>query len=95
MVAFLAALQAGSADTTAISENMQARPATRASRARSRTSTRSWPPSWRARTSTTRAPAGPIDFDENGDVSAAGALYELWQFVDGELTIARAVEFGA
>lgn len=93
MVAFLAALQAGSADTTAISENMQAI---------------SGPPGLAGTFEDLDAlvaailagedidyqgAAGTIDFDEKGDVSADGALYELWQFEGGELKTLSSVVF--
>jgi ABC-type branched-subunit amino acid transport system substrate-binding protein len=92
IVSFLGALRAGSAEPSAIRDNLQAV---------------SGPPGRqltfeeledairllvRGEEVDYQGASGPIDFDENGDPGAA--LYEIWRFEDGEIRTEETVSFG-
>jgi ABC-type branched-subunit amino acid transport system substrate-binding protein len=92
MVAFLAALHAGSAESDAIRDSMQAVSGPDGTQYTFEQLADAIRALMDGEEIDYEGASGPIDFDENGDPGAA--LYEVWRFEDGEIVTTETFEFG-
>jgi ABC-type branched-subunit amino acid transport system substrate-binding protein len=92
IVAFLAALRAGSSDPEAIRDNMQAVSGPGGEQYTFENLADAIRAILNGEDIDYEGASGPIDFDENGDPGAA--LYEVWQFEGGEISTIRSFQYG-
>jgi ABC-type branched-subunit amino acid transport system substrate-binding protein len=92
IVAFLAALRAGSSDPEAIRDNLQAVTSAPGTQVTFEDLDEAIRLLSRGEEIDYQGASGPIDFDENGDPGSA--LYEIWRFEGGEIVTEDTVTFG-
>lgn len=92
IVAFLAALRAGSSDPEAIRDNLQAVTSAPGTQVTFEDLDEAIRLLTRGEEIDYQGASGPIDFDENGDPGSA--LYEIWRFEGGEIVTEDTVTFG-
>lgn len=93
MVAFLAAVAGGSADPADIAENLQPVSAPEGETVTFQDLEQAITTLLEGGDIDYDGASGPIDFDDNGDPSAEGAVYEIWTYEDGELTTLEEITF--
>lgn len=91
MVAFLAALRANSSDPETIRDNLEAVSGPPGRRVTFEQLDEAIQAILNGEDIDYEGASGPINFDNNGDPGAA--LYEVWQFRNGEIQTARTIEF--
>lgn len=91
IVAFLAAVSAGSADSDAIRDNLQAVSGPEGEQYTFEQLGDAIQALLNGEEIDYEGASGPIDFDDNGDPGAA--LYEVWQFEGGDITTLDSFEF--
>lgn len=92
ILAFLAAVQAGSSDPTAIAENLASVSGPGGDKYTFENLGDAITALLNGEEIDYEGAWGPIDFDENGDPGSA--IYEVWQFEDGEITTLTTFTFG-
>lgn len=92
ILAFLAAVQAGSSDPTAIAENLASVSGPGGDKYTFENLGDAITALLNGEEIDYEGAWGPIDFDENGDPGSA--MYEVWQFEDGEITTLTTFTFG-